>query len=93
MNHFVYVLGSIYPKDSRTYVGWSNDVSKRLIAHNAGTGARSTRGRIWIVLYVERFDSRKDAMSREWYLKKDRKFRRRLKSNLEYFTPFCDRPH
>ena len=93
MTHFVYVLGSVCLKDRRTYVGWSNDVSKRLISHNTGTGARSTKGRTWVVLYTERFDSRKDAMSREWYLKKDQKFRRRLKSNLKYFTPSQERPY
>ena len=85
MDYFVYVLGSVNAKSYRTYVGWSNNIPKRLAAHNAGTGARSTRGRHWFILYAERFDTRSNAMSREWYLKKDRSFRRALRSNLEFF--------
>jgi putative endonuclease len=59
-------------------VGWTNDLEKRLAAHNAGTGARSTRGRQWRLLYAERLDDRRAAMSREWHLKRDRRFRKRL---------------
>jgi putative endonuclease len=73
---FVYILGS---KDGPwTYVGWSTDLEKRLVTHNAGKGARSTRGREWQLLYAERYKNRGEAMSREWYLKRDRRFRKRL---------------
>jgi putative endonuclease len=75
---FVYVLGSIGADGYRTYVGWTNDLDRRLARHNAGTGARSTRGRVWFLLYAERHESREEAMSREWYLKRNRNFRRRL---------------
>ncbi|MEI7957023.1 MAG: hypothetical protein WCJ66_17815 [Verrucomicrobiota bacterium] len=43
-----------------------------------GTGAKSTRGRNWALLYAERYDGRNEAMSREWHLKRDRQFRRAL---------------
>jgi putative endonuclease len=75
---FVYVLGSCGVDGYRTYVGWTNDLERRIARHNAGTGARSTRGRIWFLLYAEHHDSREDAMSREWHLKRNRTFRRRL---------------
>lgn len=75
---FVYVLGTWDGGGPRTYVGWSTDVAARLEAHNAGQGAKSTRGRVWRVLYVERFPTRGEAMSREWRLKRDRRFRRAL---------------
>jgi putative endonuclease len=71
---FAYILGSTGKGGHRTYVGWAD----RLARHNAGSGARSTRGRIWFLLYAERYASRIDAMSREWYLKRDRSFRKRL---------------
>ncbi|WP_394805226.1 GIY-YIG nuclease family protein [Kordiimonas aquimaris] len=74
---YAYVLGSL-GKTSKTYVGWTNDLDKRLAAHNAGTGAKSTRGRQWVILYTEEFKNRSDAMSREWHLKRDRKFRKKL---------------
>ncbi len=70
----------------RTYVGWTVDLDQRLARHNAGTGARSTLGRLWIVLHVERFANRRKAMSREWYLKRDRKFRKMLAEQLSGAT-------
>ncbi|WP_424671387.1 GIY-YIG nuclease family protein [Candidatus Binatus sp.] len=78
MECFVYVLGSSGPDGCRTYVGWTNDLDRRLAQHNAGKGARSTRGRVWFLLYAERHASREQAMSREWRLKRDRAFRKRL---------------
>ena len=81
---FVYVIGTIHVKERssmRTYVGWSNDLNMRISKHNKGTGAKSTRGWQWELLYVEKFSTRGDAMSREWYLKRDRKFRKSLLKN------------
>jgi putative endonuclease len=78
---FVYVLGSTGAGGYRTYVGWTTDLDRRLARHNGGTGARSTRGRIWALLYAERHPTRETAMSREWYLKRDRAFRRTLTVN------------
>lgn len=75
---FVYVLGCRHNGRTTTYVGWTNDVARRLAQHNAGTGARSTRGRLWVLLHVETFATRNEAMSREWHLKRDRAFRKRL---------------
>lgn len=77
---YVYVLGSSGKGGYRTYVGWTTDLEGRLAAHNSGKGARSTRGRKWDLLYAERHLNRSDAMSREWHLKRDRAFRRRLTS-------------
>ena len=75
---FVYLIGSLGNGGPRTYVGWTTDLERRLAQHNDGVGARSTRGRQWILLYAERFPSRTEAMSREWHLKHDRKFRAQL---------------
>jgi putative endonuclease len=75
---FVYVLGSFGKGGYRTYVGWTCDVDRRLAQHNNGTGARSTRGRTWVLLYVEPYATRREAMSREWHLKRDRGFRRQF---------------
>ena len=81
---FVYVIGTIdviERSSMRTYVGWSHDLITRISKHNKGTGAKSTRGRQWELLYVEKFFTRGDAMSREWHLKRDRKFRKSLLKN------------
>ena len=78
MASFVYVLGCRTPERCLTYVGWTTDVARRLKQHNGGKGARSTRGRVWVLLHSEKFRTRRQAMSREWYLKRDRKFRKAL---------------
>jgi putative endonuclease len=75
---YVYILGSGGKGGARTYVGWTTDLDKRLDAHNQGTGAKSTRGRTWALLYAECFKTRAEAMSREWHLKRDRNFRKAL---------------
>ena len=79
---FVYVLGCLAGARHLTYVGWTDDVARRLARHNAGTGARSTRGRTWIVLHTEGFADKRAAMSREWHLKRDRGFRKQLAQAL-----------
>ena len=75
---YVYVLATDDGGAMRTYVGWTTDLNSRLAAHNSGKGAKSTRGRQWTLLYAERHLNRSDAMSREWYIKRDRPFRREL---------------
>lgn len=82
MESFVYVLGTRAKGRVLTYVGWTNDVERRLAQHNSGKGARSTRGRQWTLLYSEKCDSRRHAMSREWHLKRDRAFRKTLAAKI-----------
>jgi putative endonuclease len=76
---FVYVLSIDAPVISRTYVGWTTDLEKRLEQHNAGKGAKSTRGHRWSLAYAEKYKTRGEAMSREWRLKRDKLFRRALR--------------
>lgn len=78
MRCFVYILGNEDGGARRTYVGWTTDLERRLAQHNTGTGARSTRGRRWVLLYAERCATRAEAMRREWRLKRDRRFRAQL---------------
>jgi putative endonuclease len=79
---FVYVLGSQRKDDRRTYVGWTTDLERRLRQHNSGVGAKSTRGREWLLLYSESCTTRNEAMSLEWHLKRDKKFRARLRESI-----------
>ncbi len=80
MAFFVYILEGKGTGDYRTYVGWTTDLDRRLAEHNAGVGARFTRGKKWSLQYAERHISRREAMSREWHLKRDRAFRKRVSS-------------
>jgi len=82
MDCFVYVLGTRSKNRPLTYVGWTNDVARRLAKHNSGKGARATRGHAWVLLHAERFADKREAMSREWHLKRDRKFRKTLARKL-----------
>jgi putative endonuclease len=79
---FVYVLGSQHKNDRRTYVGWTTNIKRRLQQHNAGLGAKATRGRNWIVLYSECCKTRSEAMSHEWHIKRDKNFRASLRKAI-----------
>ncbi len=86
MDCFVYVLGTRTPNRDLTYVGWTNDITSRLKKHNIGKGARTTRGRAWVLLHSEWFPTRREAMSREWQLKRDRRFRKKLAATIKTKT-------
>ena len=81
MPSFVYVLATTNPAGRTiTYVGWTLDLERRLIEHNGkATGAKTTRGRAWQLVYAEKHRTRKGAMRREFALKNDRKFRALLR--------------
>ena len=62
-----------------TYVGYTNNLKKRINLHNIGKGAKFTRGRKWILIYKEKFKSKREAISREYYIKSNRSVRNKLK--------------
>ena len=80
MTYYVYMLRSKSIK-SVTYVGYTNNLPKRIRLHNSGSGAKFTRGRKWILIYKEKFKSKKEAISREYYIKKNRTLRNKIKKN------------
>ena len=80
MSFFVYMLKSISKKPV-TYVGYTNNLKKRIKLHNAGKGAKFTRGRTWKLIYKEILKSKKEAISREYYIKKNRTLRKKIKDN------------
>ncbi|PSP57511.1 endonuclease [Halobacteriales archaeon QH_7_66_36] len=67
MSHYVYVLVCA---DDTYYTGYTTDPERRVAEHDAGEGAKYTRGRTPVELvHVEAFDSRGDALSREHEIK------------------------
>ncbi len=64
---------------SVTYVGYTNNLKKRISLHNSGKGAKFTRGRKWRLIYKEKFKSKKEAISREYYIKKNKSIRKKIK--------------
>ena len=78
MNYFVYMLKSM-GKESVTYVGYTKDLKKRINLHNNNKGAKFTRGRKWKLIYKEKHSSKKEAISREYYIKNNRTLRNKIK--------------
>ena len=55
--------------DETFYTGWTNDLKKRIEMHNSGKGAKYTKARLPVELvYYEAFDTKEEAMSREWHI-------------------------
>ena len=78
MPYYVYMLKSKGIKPV-TYIGYTNNLTKRINLHNTGKGAKFTRGRKWILIYKEKFESKNEAISREYYIKKNKTFRKKIK--------------
>jgi len=83
MTYFVYLIGSSKYRKFTTYVGFTNNLKKRILLHNLGKGAKFTRGRKWKLLYYEKFSSKKEAILRECYIKKNRKLRNSIKNKYK----------
>ena len=67
MKHYAYIVECA---DHTYYCGYTNNLEKRIETHNRGKGAKYTKPRLPVVLvYYEEFDSKEEAMSREWHLK------------------------
>ena len=65
--NYVYMLRC---RDGSLYTGWTNDLEKRLKAHNSGVASKYTRARLPAELvYFEEWESKEAAMSREWHIK------------------------
>ena len=79
MTYFVYLIGSNKQKKLVTYVGYTYNLVKRIHLHNTGRGAKFTRGRKWKLIYYEKYRTKEEAISREYYIKNNRKFRNLLK--------------
>ena len=65
-----------------TYVGYTNNLKKRLSLHNSSKGAKFTRGRQWKLIYFKKFKSKNVALKEEFKLKKNYNFRKRIKENF-----------
>ena len=81
MKYFVYLIISKNKQKYLSYVGYTNNLRKRLAKHNASKGAKFTRCRKWILAYRMAYDSKSIAMREEYKLKKNYKLRNKLKSN------------
>jgi len=62
----------------KTYVGYSNNLEKRVLEHNTNRGAKSTKGYKWLLIYKKKFLLKSDAMKYEYKLKINRIKRQKI---------------
>ena len=81
MPFYVYMLSCTTCVNKKTYVGYTNNLKKRLKLHNCNKGAKFTKGNLWKVIFKKRFNSKSEAMSYEYKLKNDKKKRLNIYKN------------
>ena len=79
MKHFVYLIICSYNKRLISYVGYTNNIKKRLKLHNSSKGAKFTRGKKWNIIYKKKYLSKNIAMKEEYILKNDSRLRNNIK--------------
>ena len=82
MKFFVYLLINIIKNRATTYVGYTNDLNKRLALHNSSKGAKFTKGRKWTLIYKKCYKTKSLAMKNEYLLKKNFKIRNLIKKKF-----------
>ena len=71
MRYYVYMLISNNENKIFSYVGYTNNIEKRLNQHNNSNGAKFTRGRKWELCYKKKYSCKSKAMSGEYKLKNE----------------------
>ena len=82
MKFFVYLLINIIKNRATTYVGYTNNLDKRLALHNSSKGAKFTKGRKWTLIYKKCYKTKSLAMKNEYLLKKNQKKRNLIKKKF-----------
>ena len=78
---FVYLLLS-QDRHNHSYVGYTDNLKKRLMLHNTSRGAKYTKGRKWKLIYKKKYNSKSEAMREEIKLKKNYKLRKLIKERF-----------
>ena len=81
MDYFVYLITAAINNRKISYVGYTNNLIKRINLHNSSKGAKFTKGKIWKLVYYKKFKTKSLAMKYEYFLKKNRKIRNMIKLN------------
>jgi len=79
MSFFVYLILSKHKDRWISYVGYTNNIEKRIFLHNNSKGAKFTKGKYWKVIYSEKYSTKVEAMKNEYKLKKNYKLRSKIK--------------
>ena len=79
MSYFVYLITSQDKKKTISYVGYTNNLDKRIKLHNSNRGAKFTKGKKWKLIYYEKYRTNVQAMKNEYTLKKNYYLRNKIK--------------
>ena len=79
MIYYVYLILSKKLNKYRSYVGYTNNINKRILLHNTSKGAKFTRGNKWKLIYVKKYYDKSTAMREEYKLKKNYLLRNKIK--------------
>ena len=79
MSYFVYLITSKDKKKTISYVGYTNNLDKRIKLHNSNRGAKFTKGKKWKLIYYEIYKTKVQAMKYEYTLKKNYYLRNKIK--------------
>ncbi|UCB57260.1 MAG: GIY-YIG nuclease family protein [Candidatus Omnitrophota bacterium] len=91
--YYVYLL--ISTKDNNQYIGFTEDIDKRLKEHNAGKVVSTKNRRPLKLIYFEAYLDKRDAQGREQFLKSGagkRFLRKQLKHHLETSNRGVEQP-
>ena len=82
MIYYVYLIISKKLNNYISYVGYTNNIEKRIYLHNKSKGAKFTKGRNWNVIYLKKYKNKSMAMKEEYKLKKNYKLRNEIKKKF-----------
>ena len=82
MLYYVYLIVSVVKNRTISYVGYTNNIKKRINLHNESKGAKFTRGKKWKLAYYKKYDNKILAMKEEYKLKKNYKLRNKIKKKF-----------
>ena len=89
---YVYLIISKYKNKLISYVGYTNNLDRRIFLHNTSKGAKFTRGKFWKLIYYTKYSTKNEALREEYKLKKNYKLRSKIKQkyikdeNINSFT-------
>ena len=82
MKYFVYLIVTKFKNKYVSYVGYTNDIKKRINLHNLSKGAKFTKGKKWKLAYFKKYATKSTALKEEYKLKNDYNRRLKIKKNF-----------
>ena len=82
MKYSVYMILTKINNRYISYVGYTNNIHKRLTLHNSSKGAKFTRGKFWKLIYSKKYLTKSLALKNEYSLKNNKIMRNNIKKKF-----------